>query len=69
MDGFNYEEAAGNRFGLRYFGVVLLLVFSKAIGSGIKAGVETFGPEVTQTPITLESVDLSAFSGSGAISG
>ncbi len=50
-------------------GMVLLLVFSKFIGSGIKAGVETFGPEVTQTPITLKSVDLSVFSGSGAISG
>jgi uncharacterized protein involved in outer membrane biogenesis len=50
-------------------GVVLLFVFSKAIGSGIKAGVETFGPEVTQTPITLDAVELSAFSGSGSISG
>ena len=55
--------------GLVILGVVLLLVLSKAIGSGIKAGVETFGPEVTQTPIGLESVDLSAFSGSGEISG
>jgi len=50
-------------------GVVLLFVFSKAIGSGIRAGVETFGPEVTQTSITLESVELSAFSGSGSIKG
>ena len=50
-------------------GAVLLFVFSKAIGSGIKAGVETFGPEVTQTPITLDAVELSAFSGSGSISG
>jgi hypothetical protein len=50
-------------------GVVLLFIFSKAIGSGVRAGVETFGPEVTQTSITLESVDLSAFSGSGSISG
>lgn len=50
-------------------GVVLLFVLSKAIGSGIKAGVETFGPEVTQTTISLESVQLSAFSGSGSISG
>ncbi len=50
-------------------GVVLLFVFSKAIGSGIRAAVETFGPEVTQTSITLESVELSAFSGSGSIKG
>lgn len=50
-------------------GVVLLFVSSRIIGSGIKAGVETFGPEVTQTTIVLDSVELSAFSGSGSISG
>jgi uncharacterized protein involved in outer membrane biogenesis len=50
-------------------GVVLLFVSSKIIGSGIKAGVETFGPEVTQTTITLESVELSAFSGAGSLKG
>ncbi len=50
-------------------GVVLLFVSSRIIGSGIKAGVETFGPEVTQTTITLESVELSAFSGAGSIKG
>ncbi len=54
---------------LLFVGVVGLFVFSKVIGSGIKAGVETFGPEVTQTPITLDSVVLSAFSGSGSIKG
>lgn len=63
------KKLLGIVFGLVIVGVVVLLVFSKAIGSGIKAGVETFGPEVTQTPISLESVELSAFSGSGAISG
>jgi len=47
--------------------VVLLFVSSKIIGSGIKAGVETFGPEVTQTTINLDSVELSAFSGAGSI--
>ncbi len=50
-------------------GAVLLLVFSQLLGTGIKAGVETFGPEVTQTPITLDAVELSAFSGTGSISG
>ena len=49
--------------------VVLLFVSSKIIGSGIKAGVETFGPEVTQTTINLDSVELSAFSGAGSIKG
>ena len=50
-------------------GVIFLFVFSKAIGSAVEAGVETYGPEVTQTSITLESIELSAFSGSGLISG
>ena len=50
-------------------GVIFLFVFSKAMGSAVEAGVETYGPEVTQTSITLESVELSAFSGSGSISG
>ena len=49
--------------------IVLLFVSSKIIGSGIKAGVETFGPEVTQTTINLDSVELSAFSGAGSIKG
>jgi uncharacterized membrane protein HdeD (DUF308 family) len=32
---------------------------SSALNNGIKNGVETFGPKVTQTPVTLESVSIS----------
>ncbi len=51
--------------------VVSLLSFvsSEIIGSVIKAGVENFGPKVTQTPINLDSVELSASSGAGSIKG
>ena len=42
---------------------------SSALNSGIKKGVETYGPKVTQTPVTLESVNLSVLSGSGSLKG
>jgi len=48
---------------------VLLFAASKFVGQGIAAGVEKFGPELTKTDIALESVELSAFSGSGTING
>ena len=48
---------------------VLLFAASGFVGKGIAAGVEKFGPELTKTDITLEGVDLSAFSGSGTIKG
>ncbi|MCH6256378.1 AsmA family protein [Puniceicoccaceae bacterium K14] len=49
--------------------VAIFLSFSKVLSKGIVAGVETYGPDVTQTEVTLESVNLSAFSGKGAITG
>ncbi|MEM9160537.1 MAG: hypothetical protein AAGB46_15930 [Verrucomicrobiota bacterium] len=54
---------------LGVIGVVLVLGFSKFIGKGIAAGVESYGPEITQTEIRLDGVDLSALTGSGGISG
>lgn len=49
--------------GLIYF------FFTSALNKGVKQGVETFGPKVTQTPVTLESVSLSVLSGSGTLKG
>ena len=46
--------------GLYFFGEMLL-------GKGIKKGIETFGPKVTQTEVTVGNVMLSPFSGAGAI--
>lgn len=42
---------------------------TKALNSGVKKGVETIGPRVTQTTVTLDSVDLSPLSGSGSLKG
>ncbi|MFU8847842.1 MAG: hypothetical protein ACNA77_03895 [Opitutales bacterium] len=50
-------------------GVLIYFVGGSLLNSGIKKGVETFGPQVTQTSVTLESVNLSPFSGSGTLKG
>ena len=42
---------------------------SSALNKGIKAGVEKFGPEVTQTPVRLDEVNLSILSGNGTLTG
>lgn len=53
--------------------VVLIVVAVVAVGlfldSGIKKGVETFGPELTKVSVKLDSVSLSILSGSGSIKG
>lgn len=49
---------------------VAIFVFgSKLLNEGIKQGVETVGPKVTQTPVTLQSVDISVLSGKGSLQG
>ncbi len=59
-------------------GLVLLAVIalaavyfvgSSALNKGIKSGVETYGPQVTQTNVTLADVSLSVLSGSGTLKG
>jgi len=60
-------------FGLVFLSIVALVAIY-FLGSGflnklIKSGVETYGPELTQTPVTLEDVNLSILSGSGSING
>jgi len=42
---------------------------ASALNNGVKKGVETVGPRVTQTSVTLDSVNLSPFSGSGTLKG
>jgi len=53
--------------------VILLIVAVVAVGlfldSGIKKGVERFGPELTKVSIKLDSVSLSLLSGGGKIKG
>ncbi len=51
-------------------GVAAIYFFgSSMISKGIKTGVEKYGPEVTQTPVRLDSVELSFLSGNGTIKG
>jgi hypothetical protein len=42
---------------------------SSALNKGIKTGVEKFGPQVTQTPVQLDAVNLSILSGNGTLKG
>ena len=48
---------------------VIYFAGSSVLNKGIKSGVETYGPRVTQTPVTLEDVQLSILSGSGMLKG
>lgn len=59
-----------------FLGLLLLVVIaaaaifflgSGALNKGIKSGVETYGPRVTQTPVTLGEANLSIFSGTGTL--
>jgi hypothetical protein len=61
-----------------FLGIFLLAVialgaisffFSSALNKGIKSSVEKFGPEITQTAVTLESANLSILGGSGTLKG
>jgi len=47
----------------------IYFVGSSALNKGIKSGVETYGPKVTQTDVTLADVNLSILSGSGTLKG
>ena len=48
---------------------VAVFVVISNLGGIVKQAVETVGPKITQTPLTIESVSLSPFSGSGSIKG
>jgi uncharacterized protein involved in outer membrane biogenesis len=48
---------------------LLYLVGSSLLGSMVKAGVESYAPAITGTPVTLDSARISPLSGSGSISG
>ncbi len=42
---------------------------SSVLNKGIKTGVEKFGPQVTQTSVRLDEVNLSILSGNGTLTG
>lgn len=49
--------------------IVAALVIGSNLGGIVKSAVETVGPKITQTTLTLDSVSLSPLSGSGSIKG
>jgi hypothetical protein len=55
--------------GTALLGLVVLVVSYFYLGSIIKKGIETVGPKVTRTTISVGAVTLSPFSGKGRIRG
>ena len=49
--------------------IVLVIFVVTNLDRGIKTAVETLGPEMTQSPVTLSSVDLSLTTAKGSFSG
>ncbi len=49
--------------------IVVLIVVFFALNSAVKAGVERVLPKVTGTPVKLDDVSISLFSGKGELSG
>jgi len=47
--------------------VIAVVVVTSQAGSLIKDGVETYGPDITGTPVTLSGVSVSLLSGSASI--
>ncbi len=50
-------------------GAVFFAFFSKLLSKGVLEAVNEFAPKITQTSVVLDDVELSAFSGSGKLSG
>lgn len=55
--------------GLLVLIVVGILAVSFFLDGTVKRGIETIGPRITQTTVTLDGVGLSLFSGSGSVKG
>lgn len=52
-----------------FIGGVFLMFFSKLLSKGILEGVNEYAPKITQTSVVLDDAELSAFSGSGKLTG
>lgn len=59
--------------GILLLGIVTItaiyFVGASALNKGVKIGVETLGPQITKTAVTLDEVKLSPLSGSGTLRG
>ncbi len=50
-------------------GALVLFMSSSMLGRAVKAGIETYGPRLTGTPVTLASASVSPWDGEGSLSG
>lgn len=55
--------------GLAVLTIAVIVAIGLSLDSGIKKGVEKFGPQVAKVPVKLEGVNLSLLSGSGGVKG
>jgi len=55
--------------GVAVFIVAIVIGISFFLDGAVKRGVETFGPQMTKVPVTLEKVSISTLSGSGTMEG
>src|SRR5271165_918841 len=53
--------------GLLVLIVVAVIVVGLFLGKIVKAGMETVGPKITQTTLTVDTVDMSLFTGSAKV--
>jgi hypothetical protein len=53
--------------GLLVLVVVAAIVVGLSLGKIVKTGVNTVGPKITQTPLTVDTVDLSLLTGSARV--
>lgn len=49
--------------------IALVVILTLSLGSIIKKGVETVGPQITKTEMKLDGANISLFSGSGTLKG
>lgn len=49
--------------------IVAVIVVGLFLGKIVKAGIETVGPKLTQTSVTLDAVDISLLTGGAAVKG
>ena len=49
--------------------ILVVVVVGLFLDNIVKAGIQRFGPTITQTPVTVKAVDLSLFTGSAKVKG
>jgi AsmA family len=69
ITGLMKKILLGIGIGLVALIVIAMIVVSFFLGAIVKTGIETVGPKITQTTLTVNAVDLSLLTGSAKIKG